>query len=100
MYYVFTQLPGWILPQFADRIPTPHFLEGKTISRSPASLPPFPQLPPVSKLPEHAMGSHQRAFSDHLLSRDSSWEVSDNSHLGLLLDEESVSNSHLETLGV
>lgn len=38
MYYVFTILPSWILPQFADRTPTLHLLEGKTISRSPASL--------------------------------------------------------------
>lgn len=73
MYYVFTVLPGWILPQFADRTPTPHLLEGKTISRSPASFCPFPLQPPlVSKLPEHAAESHQRAFSDHLLSGDSS----------------------------
>lgn len=54
----------------------------------------------LSKLPELTAESHQRAFSDHLLSRDSSWEVRDSSHLDLLLDEEAVSNSHLETHGV
>lgn len=96
MHYGFIWLSSWILPQSADRTPTPHLLEEKTISRSPTSHP----QPPISKLPEHATERHQAALSDHLLLRCYSWEVPDKFYLGLLLDEEAISNFHLETLGV